>query len=463
MTMNLFVDAVKKYVTSQCDIALGNPNAGKEVRIFIQSLPPLIAQQIFLYLEEYYYSDTLEMHLKIAKGLWDDWKDKYHGLHSQLSQIECKGWVDLDDKLTFYRNLSCPVAKSGLIVIIIGLDHATDKGGLSDFHVVREDTIWNQELKCSYREWIEQLVNFAGLTYSVSGTIALENFFIALFQHRHRSLVDLSDFIQNELIPSVSSMNTVSELAALAYEKLPFWRIPPLLDIPNYERQGQALMGDAATFISHKLFQTPSERKKAKDKINAAFIRGDFSEVPATPTHNGVYTSVQDFIDTAISFIDNNDISARNKILTTDLTKLLLLLKKRSTVTDPKPDKPLKYKGPVLIGVLRAIWEALGEFKKECGAVWAPALLNSIDVKILSFKHNIRDDDTDDTTNEIAEKMLIGIIGGLDKYLGNITFELHENADETHCNHRVQVNYSADQLADVRYSNSRWHCNRLKT
>ena len=268
--MNLFVESIKKYVTAQCDTTLENPNAGKEVRIFIQSLPPLIAQQIFLYLEEYYYSDTLEMHLKIAKGLWTEWESKYPGLHNQLSQIKGKGWVDLDDKLTFYRNLSCPPAKRGLIVIIIGLDHATDKGGLSDFHVVREDTIWNQELQCSYREWIEQLINFAGLTKTESGVSALEKFFIALFQHRHRSLVDLSDFIQNELYPSVSAMNTASELAALAYEKLPFWRIPPLLDIPNYERQGQALLGDAATFISHQSLQTPIDRKKAKVKCESA-------------------------------------------------------------------------------------------------------------------------------------------------------------------------------------------------
>lgn len=452
--MNLFVESIKKYVTAQCDMTLENPNAGKEVRIFIQSLPPLIAQQIFSYLEEYFYSDTLEMHLKIARGLWDEWRDKYQGLHSQLSQIESKGWVDLDDKLTFYRNLSCPAAKSGLIVIIIGLDHATDKGGLSDFHVVREDTIWNQELKCSYGEWIEQLINIAGLPSNANGTSALEKYFTTLFQHRHRSLVDLSDFIQNELNPSVSSMNTVSELAALAYEKLPFWRIPPLLDIPNYERQGQTLLGDAATFISHQSFQTPSDRKKAKDKISKAVSEGVFAEVPATPGHNGVYSSVPNFINTVISFIDNNDISARNKLLGTDLTKLLQVLKK----TPPrglKPDKPLKYKGPILIGILQAIWEALEDFKKECGAVWAPTLLDSIDVSILSFKHNIRDNDSDDTTNEIAEKMLLGIIGGLDKYLNNLTIELRDSADDVHRNHRVQVNYSADQLADVRYAATR--------
>lgn len=453
--MNLFVESIKKHITSQCDITLENPNSGKEIRIFIQSLPPLIAQQIFLYLEEYYYSDSLERYLKIAKGLWVEWKNNYPELHSQLNQIEGKGWVDLDDKLTFYRNLSCPPAKRGLIVIIIGLDHANDKGGLSDFHVVREDTIWNQVLQCSYTEWIEQLINFAGLTNTASGVSALEKFFIALFQHRHRSLVDLSDFIQNELCPSLSSMNTASELAALAYEKLPFWRIPPLLDIPNFERQGQALLGDAATFISHQSLQTPSDRKKAKVKISKALNDGVFADVPATPGHNGVYVSVTDFIATVSLFIDNNDMNARNKLLTTDLTKLLLILKKKTDPGEPRADKPLKYKGPVLVGILQAIWEALEDFKKECGAVWAPTLLNSIDVTILTFKHNVKDSDSDNTNHEIAEKMLIGIIGGLDKYLDNLTIELLENADDIHRTHLVPINFNADQLSDVRYTTTR--------
>lgn len=452
--MNLFVESIKKYITSQCDMPLQNPNAGKEVRIFIQSLPPLIAQQIFSYLEEYYFSDTLEMHLKIAKGLWDEWGGKYPNLHNQFSQIKGKGWVDLEDKLTFYRNLSCPATKSGLIVIIIGLDHASDKGGLSDFHVVREDTIWNQELKCSYGGWLDQLIDLAGLSSSPSAMLALEKFFTTLFQHRHRSLVDLAEFIEKELYPSILSMNTVSELVALAYAKLPFWRIPPLLDIPSFERQGHTLLGDAATFISHQSLQTPSDRKKAKDKISKAESDGQL-DVPVTVDSALGYTDVAEFIKTVFSFIDSNEIDARNKLLATDLSKLLTILKKRTKSLGPKPGKPLKYKGPVLIGVLQAIWEVLEEFKRECGAEWAPASLNSIDVTILSFKHNIRDDDSDYTVNEIAQKMLIGIIGGLDRYLGRIEISLRDSADDTHCNRCVHVNYSDDQLADVAYSTIR--------
>jgi DNA phosphorothioation-dependent restriction protein DptH len=344
--MNLFVDSVNKYLTTQCDTILEEAS-GKEVRIFLQSLPPSIAQQIFAYIEERYYSATLQIHLKIAKGLWEEWGRKYPDLQGQLSQIEKKGWVDLEDKLTHYRNMSCPTDKSGLIVMIIGLDHATDKGGLSDFHVVRENTIWNQQLKCSYGAWIEQLISWSGLPAGATVVNSLEKFFTTLFQHRHRSLVDLSDFLEKKLYPSTSSINTAGDLVALAYEKLPFWRIPPLLDVPNVERQGQSLLHDAATFISHQSFQNLADRKKAKEKIDQAYENGVFPEVPETRGFTGIYCNVEEFISTVKSFINDNDMEAKNKLLKTDVTKLLQVLKTRVKKTADPTEKPLKYQGPV--------------------------------------------------------------------------------------------------------------------
>jgi len=438
--MNLFVESVTSYLASQCDTILDGTSAG-EVRIFIQSLPPSITHQIFSYINDRYFSETLEKHLKIAKGLWEEWGRKYPELQNQLAMIEERGWVDLDDKLTHYRNLSCPSGKSGLIVIIIGLDHATDKGGLSDFHVVRENTIWSQQLQCSYDPWIEHLITSSGLPASAAIVSALRKFFTTLFQLRHRSLVDLSTFLEKELYPSASSINTAGDLVALAYEKLPFWRIPPLLDIPNFERQGQSLLADAATFISHQSLQNLADRKKARQKIDEAHENGHFAEVPSTPGHTGIYADVDDFIGTVKSFIDDNDIEAKQKLLKTDLTKLLQILKTRTKVKDKTDVKPFKYRGPVLIGVLQAMWEALEEFKKGCGPSWAPSLINSIDVTLLSFRHNLRDDDVDSNGDEIAERMMTGIIGGLDEYLTSVQIRLRADADDTSASHNVVVNY----------------------
>jgi len=156
--MNLFVESTTNYLAAQCDAILEGKTE-KEVRIFIQSLPPLIAQKIFTFITDRYYSDTLEKYVKVAKGLWEEWERKYPELSNQLENMVQRGWIDHEDKLTYYRNMSCPAGKNGLIVIIIGLDHATDKGGLSDFHVVRESTIWRQELSGKYAPWIERLVS----------------------------------------------------------------------------------------------------------------------------------------------------------------------------------------------------------------------------------------------------------------------------------------------------------------
>ncbi len=437
--MNLFVESTTNYLAAQCDATVAGKTE-KEVRIFIQSLPPLIAQKIFTFITDRYYSDTLEKHVKVAKGLWDEWERKYPELSNQLDNMVQRGWIDHEDKLTHYRNMSCPAGKSGLIVIIIGLDHATDKGGLSDFHVVRESTIWRQELGGKYAPWIERLVSDTSLPATDALVNALEKFFTTLFQHRHRSLVDLSTFLETELFPSLGSLNTSSELVALAYEKLPFWRIPPLLDIPNHERNGQALLADAATFISHQSFQNLIDRRKAWQKIEDARQKGQLAEVPQTPGHKTVYADVDDFFGTVKSFIDDNDIEAKQKLLKTDLTKLLQVLKSRKKKDSPDTPKPLKYKGPVLMGVLQAIWEALEEFKKGCGPSWAPAQLSSIDVTLLSFKHNLRDDGGNDA-DEIAERMKTGIIGGLDECLKRVRIDLRGDADDKIASHSVEINY----------------------
>lgn len=436
--MNLFVESTTKYLAAQCDATLSG-NTDKEVRIFIQSLPPLVSLEIFSFISDRYYSATLETHLKVAKGLWDEWEQKYPELRSHLDSMLQREWIDLEDKLTHYRNMNCPTEKDGLIVIIIGLDHATDKGGLSDFHVVRESTIWNHELGGKYLSWIERLVDATPFHATDALVNALEKYFTILFQYRHRSLIDLSTFLETELFPSTGTMSTSSELVALAYEKLTYWRIPPLLDIPNCERNGHALLADAASFISHQFFQNPADRKKALDKIEKACGNGQFAEVPRTPGYTGIYADVNNFLSTVRSFIDDNDIDAKQNLLKTDLTELLSVLKSRKS-KEPGSPKPLKYRGPVLMGVLQAIWAALEEFKKGCGSLWAPAQLTSIDVTLLNFRHNLRDDGSSDT-DELAERMKIGIIGGLDECLRRIRINLRYDADDLTPTHDIEINY----------------------
>lgn len=437
--MNLFVASLTTYLSSQCDKILAG-DSDKEARIFIQSLPPSISYQLFVFLNDRYYSDTLEKHLKIAKGLWDEWGQKYPELQNQLDEMLKQGWVDLDDKLTHYRNLSCPADKKGLIIIIIGLDHATDKGGLSDFHVVRENTIWSQELGCSYNPWIERLITSAGMPASTDAINALDKFFITLFQHRHRSLIELSTFIEKELIPFTASANTAGDLVEVAYENLPFWRIPLLREMGN-ERQGPALLSAAATFISHQSFQTAADRKKALAKITKAHENGEFLPVPYTTANTTPYFDPDDFVKTIRSFINDNDINAKQKLLNTDLKKLLQILKTKTSRTDKAEVKPFKYRGPILIGVLQAIWEALEEFKKGCGPSWAPALLNSIEVTLLGFKHNLKYDDEDESLDEVAQGLMTGIIGGLDDFLASVSIPLRGDIDDSSHSQIFEINY----------------------
>lgn len=444
--MNLFVESVNSYLASQCDPLLDGDD-GTEVRIFVQSLPPGPVHRIFSFLEERYFSADLERHLKIAKGLWEEWHERYPGLRTRLEQIERNGWVDLEDKLTHYRNLNCPPSKRGLLVVIVGLDHAPDKGGLSDFHVVRESTIWNKQLQRSFAGWIDHLISTAGHPVSDMLTTALDRFFVTLFQHRPRSLVDLADFLETEIYPSAASTDTGSALVALFYEKLPFWSIPPLFDIGNPERQGHGLLAEAATFISHQPFQNRAERKKAKDRIDDAVVSGTLIEVPRRTVGAG-YRDMGDFLATVKAFIDENDFAAKERLLDTDLTGLLSVLRKKRKEPrgDGAPEKVLKYRDPVLIGMLKGIWEALKDFKKVCGHSWAPSLINGVEVRLLGFRHNLKADDSDEGAEEqLAQRMLTGIVGGLDNILGGIEIALRGDRDEPERTLNIPVEYLLDE------------------
>lgn len=446
--MNLFVESVNSYLTSQCDRLLDG-DEGTEVRIFIQSLPPDPVQQIFSFLEERYFSAELERHLKIAKGLWEEWCERYPAFRNRLEQIERNGWVDLEDRLTHYRNLNCPPSKRGLLVVIVGLDHAPDKGGLSDFHVVRESTIWNKQLKRSFAGWLDHLISTAGHPAGDALTAALEKFLVTLFQHRPRSLVDLSDFLEREIYPSAASTDTGSALVALFYEKLPFWGIPPLLDIGNPERQGHGLLAEAATFISHQPFQNRAERKKAKERVDNAIVTGTLAEIPRRIVGAG-YPDLEEFVDTVKAFIDENDFAAKERLLDTDLTGLLTVLRKKRKEPrgDDPPEKVLKYRDPVLIGMLKGIWETLKEFKKVCGHTWAPSVINGVEVRVVGFRHNLKakaDDSDEGAEQQLAQRMLTGIVGGLDSILGGMEISLRGDRDEPERNLNVPIEYLLDE------------------
>ena len=143
--MNLFVEALANHITRTWDRGLHHEGA-REVRFILQSLGPAETLSLFEALDahaaEHYDPATTGCFFRTAKGLWDAWQMAPAGADDAIETLEHRGWVDDKDQLTKYRNLLAEEqGKQALVVVLVGLNHATDQGGLADFHVVDEARI----------------------------------------------------------------------------------------------------------------------------------------------------------------------------------------------------------------------------------------------------------------------------------------------------------------------------------
>ena len=154
--MNLFVKTLDSYLKKEWSETQRHESGSREARFIVQSMGPSEVFELFSSLEEYkcqqQQQHSLKCYFRVASGLWKDWC-KEEGQEENLQKVmEDHGaigtnnerfWIDEEDKLTWYRNRTVSDEKvDTLIVVLVGLNHATDQGGLSDFHIVDESGVW---------------------------------------------------------------------------------------------------------------------------------------------------------------------------------------------------------------------------------------------------------------------------------------------------------------------------------
>ncbi len=430
--MNLFDQDLVNYVLEQCQLAFSGNNENGEVRIFIQSMPPDHVLHLFQAINEYSFGTdhNLDRHFKVATGLWEYWREREEE-QSLLNQLDTNSWVDHEDRLTLYRNLSCPDDRDGLLVILVGLDHTTDQGGLADFHVVTDEILWKQSLNSSYRLWVSRILD--GVEANGQSKKLLLDLFGALNRHRHRDLLGLSDYIETKLL--AKSLDSAQDIIDLLFETLPEWGVPPLLQVPSNPKQALGLFNLAHNFISHQFMDTPVKRKKVLNLLNK-LIDDELLDIPETVGDAISYQQIEEYIETVQSFIHNNDLDSRDRLLETDMTQLLKLLLRPSKRATKSTAKVKKLYGPSLQVFYEAVWLSFVDFKKGCGAMWAPELLmedEGVIITINAFKHDLNEEEVDEgeAQAEAAENFLVACLGGLDVFLKNRPLSLYSSREKS--------------------------------
>ncbi|WP_300971296.1 DUF87 domain-containing protein [Thiocapsa sp.] len=315
------------------------------------------------------------------------------------------------------------------MIVLLGLNHATDQGGLADFHRVDEGRIW-RIMEYGFAPWIERINANLGLSASAMEIERFDAVLQDLFRTRPLQLERLSNFLQNEVIGDGNDIYALSDVVARFYAKLPFWEIPPFFDVQP-SRKSTGLLKDAATFISHQRFKTASEQKKAWKKIQEA-LDEDRLDLPQTLDGLSLYDSPKAFSETLFAFIHEADTNARERLLQTDLGSVLRLLKtKTKEGKDATPKKPVNLNGQSLDAFLQAIWLTLLEFQKRRGSSALAETLAAVRIELVTFRHDLQADEDAGLGKELlAKELLQGCLGGIVEVLERVEWRLPIDGDQ---------------------------------
>ena len=269
--MQHFTQSLLTYLKTLCHPIIKNPNT-HELRVFLSSLPPAAVNEVGSALYDYWLKSKpdIDFQFKVAHKLWRQWKETADG--QILERIETAGWVDMENRLTHYRNLEWTPesGKDGLVVMLVGVEQATDGGSLEDFYQVGVDTIWKEEMQSRFKSWLERFLYEKQIDPEDTHLAAMEELLETLRRHGAGDLIRISDFL--EWIDFTSVMDSYDALTTF-YGNLSFWGLPFLSRMKGDKRKNY--VEAAIDFFSYQKYFKENDRQKAIQKIESFHARAD--------------------------------------------------------------------------------------------------------------------------------------------------------------------------------------------
>lgn len=424
--MNFYTEDFADYLKEEWGRVMSSGNGLREARFIIESLSPQAAFDLFSELEEHRLKVTqnhdIDCYFRIATGLWREW-EKRDTDAALIAKMRSKNWIDEEDQLTFYRSITLPKDKDGLVVVLVGLNHASDQGSLADFHLVDEARVWKLMTHC-FTTWVRRISDRLGLDATNNELGRFEGVLNELFKVRPLQLARLAEFVDVQFIVLGMNFSTLTEVIENFYQNLPYWDIPPLLDVENNKKSADLIEG-AESFISHQHLKTPAEQKKTWSQIEAA-IAEERLELPQTLAGATPYQSVAEFRDTLRDYIFDADAEAKQRLMQTDIYPLTKVLKSRKkTAKAAVPDKAEVLFGSSVDVILQGIWHAWRDFSKQQGKESLSESVCSVRIIVDAFQHDLNDDpDGGRDGDGLAKELLRGCLGGLEALISGMDLRL---------------------------------------
>ena len=400
-----------------------------ETRVLLASFTPEIIYETGRRLTDYIASGEwdIEFVYKIGAGLWQEWQQD--GNSAQLmSEFEKSSWVDNDNRLTYYRNLKWEAVsgKDGLIVMLIGIDQATDQGSLADFYYIDASALWKIALKNSFNSWISETLNKNGIESEKEHSEQINELLKLLYKQSGGDLMRIAEFLGNTDFKG--AQDGIDALDML-YEALSFWDLPLLSDMKTKGKRTK-YVEKAINFFSYQPYLTEGARKKALTKIEDYTEQINEGEPP--PYIPDIFDDFDDLTDTLKTYIEKNTPETREKLLKFDYAiindKILGFKPKSEVEKKPKPPAIRKLSGYPLEIILTAVWQTLTDYKQEAdkNKIQPGKALKAIRLEPIIFYHDFDE-------NEDGFELINGILGGVDAFLENqiqIEYELDDDRRE---------------------------------
>ncbi len=443
---NLLADSLFNYIKSNLDEGIDDSASGKEIRIFTASFHPEVLLETFELLEKYIFNNNsnkkVQAIYKVSHGLWKSWQGKYN--QNTLDRFTGNHWVDLENKLTFYRNMKISANNDLMLTILCGIEKSADQGGLKDFHIVDEETIWQREMNKDLSGWINRFLDSLHIYHKKSASI--NNFFKELYKTVLRDLNDLSIFLNNTYEENKHNkiFENSDDVLDYLYRSLPRWGIPPIISSKYPDRLAKSIK-PAFEFINYQRYMDRSKVKSDREKLET-FINKNKNTffLPSSVSKKALYSDTDDYFQSLASFINNGDEGEKAKLLQVNILPLLNdILKTTRKKNSVKKETVRTVKGNVFKAFLDSIWEASLQFSQDRGYEDLRETVEDIRIKVDSYKHNLESEDEKDHC-ELADELLKCCIGGINETFENLHITLRYNDNNVPVERDIKLSFNSD-------------------
>ncbi len=424
--MRFFTQSVTNYVIKLAARIIGAGDASHNLILMI----PAMQEEAVVACAEAITSEILQQTssfvLKIAPVLTQNWSKE----HSEMASS--RGWLVENGSLTSYRN------KPSKITVLIGSDRVTDSSSLEDFHVCDFETIWKNELQCSFANWVFDKLRDADFQIiQREEAKSFDGFIRPLYINGRADLIQISNWLEQiDLSADGEDLRAIKRTILRSFD---YFKLPPFT---GFMKSRKADLGHyiekASAFFNYTLFLDERNRNSAIKAVEAILEALNNSEEVNLPLEDedvlGGFENPLELVEGLNNYILDRSEVARVKLLKCDFVTILDKILKFKKPKSPRQASTTKLSGSPIEIVLTAIWHSLQSVGLSKGTS-SDTVVERILVNGETFKHDLVIDAEEDSAlasdNEThARGYVARLIGGVDAILsGRVSIKNNVNEE----------------------------------